>query len=256
MTLRGRPFARGELESAGRGGRLRRPPAADRVRRRRRSSPPGTSGKGPRGRGTSGSRARPGGPRRRCAVCHCADPRHSASRAEPDDPARAVKLSGHSDRGEAKRNLAWRGWGTSFTDDRSTQSPRRASSPSPCGIGPSADEQEDARARHFSSLDDLTAAAVPAGIMVRKPLGLPPAATEAGRWTSCGPGRPQSPTHSDDGISYHTSPPVILRNVLENPGWYPRIRPTSRSLQGRLQALLSFQTVVPTSLGCHAGVAA
>jgi hypothetical protein len=73
---------------------------------------PGTSqAKGPRGRGTSGKQGQARWPRGDdAAVCHLrwtlAD---GASRAEPDDPARAVKLSGHSDRGGGQHNLAWRG---------------------------------------------------------------------------------------------------------------------------------------------------
>jgi len=116
-------------------------------------------------------------------------------------------------------------------------------------IGPSADEQAKMLAHvGFSSLDDLTAAAVPAGIMVRKPLDLPPAATEAEALDELRSlaGRNRRLTQMI-GIGYHDTitPPVILRNVLENPGWYTAYTPYQPEIsQGRLEALLNFQTVI------------
>ncbi len=116
-------------------------------------------------------------------------------------------------------------------------------------IGPSADEQAKMLAHvGFSSLDDLTAAAVPAGIMVDAPLDLPPGSTETEALDELRSlaSRNRRLTQMI-GVGYHDTitPPVILRNVLENPGWYTAYTPYQPEIsQGRLEALLNFQTVI------------
>ena len=116
-------------------------------------------------------------------------------------------------------------------------------------IGPDADEQTHMlKAIGYPSLDALMDAAVPEVIRWRGTLDLPPAASEeetiaelrsiAARNVVA---RPMI------GLGYHGTftPAVIKRNVLENPAWYTAYTPYQPEIsQGRLEALLNFQTMV------------
>ncbi|HNE41402.1 MAG TPA: glycine dehydrogenase, partial [Accumulibacter sp.] len=116
-------------------------------------------------------------------------------------------------------------------------------------IGPSADEiAAMLTAVGAASLDELIAQTVPESIRLDEPLALPEARPEsealATLRTLAGRNRLQ---HSMIGMGYADTitPPVIQRNVLENPGWYTAYTPYQAELaQGRLEALLNFQQMV------------
>jgi glycine dehydrogenase len=100
----------------------------------------------------------------------------------------------------------------------------------------------------FASLDALTDAAVPGTIRFDHALSLPKAASEAQALSEIRTlaGRNQV-FRSYIGMGYHDciTPPVILRNLLENPGWYTQYTPYQAEIsQGRLEGLLTFQTLV------------
>ena len=98
------------------------------------------------------------------------------------------------------------------------------------------------------SLDDLMAQTVPEAIRSNAALALPPAIDEAAVLRELrGLAAQNVVKHSLIGMGYHgtITPPVILRNVLENPGWYTAYTPYQAEIaQGRLEAILNFQTVV------------
>jgi len=105
----------------------------------------------------------------------------------------------------------------------------------------------------YDSLDALTEAAVPGSIRLTERLNLPPARSESEVLTElrdiAGRNRVFRPMI---GLGYHGTftPPVILRNVMENPAWYTAYTPYQPEIsQGRLEALLNFQTVVADLAG-------
>jgi glycine dehydrogenase len=119
----------------------------------------------------------------------------------------------------------------------------------PRHIGPSDDEiAEMLRDVGFDSLDALTDAVVPADIRLRRPLDLPPARGEHELLADLRAIAARNQVfRSYIGMGYHgcITPPVIQRNVLENPGWYTQYTPYQPEIsQGRLEALLNFQTMV------------
>jgi glycine dehydrogenase len=119
----------------------------------------------------------------------------------------------------------------------------------PRHVGPNDDEvREMLGALGYGSLDELIDATIPSDIRLERPLRLGPARTEADVLSEIRgiAGRNQV-FRSYIGMGYHDTitPPVIQRNILENPGWYTAYTPYQAEIaQGRLEALLNFQTMV------------
>ena len=103
------------------------------------------------------------------------------------------------------------------------------------------------------SLDALTARTVPDAIRDLEALDLPPPVDEAGVIDELrGLALQNTPIKSLIGQGYHGThtPPVIRRNVLENPGWYTAYTPYQAEIaQGRLEALLNYQTMIADLTG-------
>ena len=116
-------------------------------------------------------------------------------------------------------------------------------------IGPNAAETSDLLAQlGHQNLDALIAAAVPQKIRLGKKLNLPAARTEFDALAELRRIASENKVfRSFIGQGYYDTitPPVIQRNVLENPGWYTQYTPYQAEIsQGRLEALLNFQTLV------------
>ena len=99
-----------------------------------------------------------------------------------------------------------------------------------------------------ASLADLASKTVPGTIRSNQALDLPPPIDEAGALAELrGLAAQNDLKKSLIGMGYHgtVTPPVILRNVLENPGWYTAYTPYQAEIaQGRMEALLNFQTMI------------
>ncbi len=119
----------------------------------------------------------------------------------------------------------------------------------PRHIGPNQDEVAAMLATlGYDSLDGLIDATVPADIRLSRALDLEPAMSEFELLVELRKiAEMNTPARSFIGMGYYDTitPPVILRNVLENPGWYTQYTPYQAEIsQGRLEALLNFQTAV------------
>ena len=100
----------------------------------------------------------------------------------------------------------------------------------------------------FPSLEALIDATVPPDIRLESPLHLPPATSEAEALAELkavmGKNRVLK-NFIGQGYYGTFTPPVIQRNILENPGWYTAYTPYQAEIsQGRLEALLNFQTMI------------
>jgi len=121
-------------------------------------------------------------------------------------------------------------------------------------IGPSPAEQEHMLGTlGYRSLDELTTAALPPGLAGGDLPGLPAAASEAEALQRLRALADQNQVlTSMIGLGYYgtVTPAVIRRNVLENPAWYTAYTPYQPEIsQGRLEALLNFQTMVEDLTG-------
>ncbi|MFG2892226.1 aminomethyl-transferring glycine dehydrogenase [Streptomyces sp. NPDC048248] len=121
-------------------------------------------------------------------------------------------------------------------------------------IGPDHEAQAKMLAHvGFGSLDELTATAVPDVIKSAEALGLPQGRSEAEVLEELRSLADRNQVLSSMiGLGYYGTftPPVILRNVMENPSWYTAYTPYQPEIsQGRLEALLNFQTMVADLTG-------
>jgi glycine dehydrogenase len=124
----------------------------------------------------------------------------------------------------------------------------------PRHIGPSTGEiAEMLSAVGYADLESFTDAVVPEGIRNRAGMKLPPALSEHEALARLGQIAGQNRVcRSMIGMGYYDTftPPVILRNIIENPGWYTQYTPYQAEIaQGRLEALLNFQTLVSDLTG-------
>jgi len=131
-------------------------------------------------------------------------------------------------------------------------------------IGPSGDQI--ATMLHelgYKSLEDFVSAVLPETITLREKFGskLPQPISEVDVINELREiANENSPSHSLIGMGYYgtITPPVVLRNVLENPAWYTAYTPYQPEIsQGRLEALFAFQTMVSDLTGlpiCNASM--
>lgn len=116
-------------------------------------------------------------------------------------------------------------------------------------IGPSSKEQDAMlNAIGLSTIDELISETIPSDIRLKKDLNLDAAMSEQAYLNHIYElSKLNNVFKSYIGLGYHPSnlPAVIQRNVLENPGWYTAYTPYQAEIaQGRLEALLNFQTMI------------
>jgi glycine dehydrogenase len=110
------------------------------------------------------------------------------------------------------------------------------------------DRNEMLRVIGCASLEELVTKTVPASILMSSPLDLPPAVPESdvlALLASRFEGTVRRRSFIGQGYFPTVTPPVVKRNVLENPAWYTAYTPYQPEIsQGRLEALLNFQTMI------------
>ncbi len=121
-------------------------------------------------------------------------------------------------------------------------------------IGPNGQEVNEMLSTiKASSIDELIAQTVPDSIRLKKPISLPHAISEYAFTKHISAlGKRNNVFLSLIGLGYHEAilPGVIQRNILENPGWYTAYTPYQAEIaQGRMEALLNFQTMISDLTG-------
>ncbi len=116
-------------------------------------------------------------------------------------------------------------------------------------IGPSAVEiAEMLKIIGYDSLDELMRAAIPEKIRSRKPLALPPALSEddaLAELEKIASKNEERRNYIGMGYNGTKTPDIILRMILEDPGWVTSYTPYQAEIsQGRLEAMLNFQTMI------------
>ena len=116
-------------------------------------------------------------------------------------------------------------------------------------IGPNEKElQHMLKTIGAKSLDQLILETIPADIRLKRPLNLAPAMTEyefSNHIAELGNKNKVFKTYIGLGYNQAIVPAVIQRNIFENPGWYTAYTPYQAEIaQGRLEAILNFQTMV------------
>jgi glycine dehydrogenase len=99
-----------------------------------------------------------------------------------------------------------------------------------------------------SSVDQLIEQTIPSNIRLKKPLNLPKGLSEYQYHKHLRAIAAKNKLYKTYiGLGYYNTiiPPVIQRNILKNPGWYTAYTPYQAEIaQGRLEALLNFQTMI------------
>src|SRR6184192_155804 len=121
-------------------------------------------------------------------------------------------------------------------------------------LGPDARDVEEMLATlGVRNLDELIDRTVPASIRLRRPLDLPQGRSELGLLREVAQIAAKNQvfrSYIGAGYSDTVTPPVILRNILENPGWYTQYTPYQPEIsQGRLEALLNYQQMIEDLTG-------
>ena len=121
-------------------------------------------------------------------------------------------------------------------------------------IGPrKTDQQHMLQYMGFTSLDDMAKTIVPADIYETAPMDLPAPVSETDVLTqmrTLGDQNTLVRTFIGQGYYNNYTPQVVVRNVLENPGWYTAYTPYQAEIsQGRLEAIANFQTMVADLTG-------